>query len=460
MRKNDDIQLNITGMTADGSGVGRVDGMAVFVPQTVPGESVTAHVIKVQKNYAIAKLVSVENPSPDRIEEDCEVGRSCGGCCYRHLSYEAEKKAKYQRVVDAFRRIGGLDVTVEPLVGAPAVNGYRNKAQYPVGLDQKGNPVFGFYANHTHRVVPCKHCHLQPEFFDAILETISEWMKENRVPVYDETAHRGLVRHVYLRYAETTGEVLVLLVINGKSVPHEQDLVTALREVQPSIVGIGLNINELDTNVVLGNETKWLFGRNYMMDELGGIRVKISPMSFYQVNHAMAEKLYQKAAEFADADGAVLVDLYCGAGTIGLSMAQKAKQLIGVEIVPQAVEDAEFNAEENGIHNAEFICADATEAAKQLAKRGISADVVIVDPPRKGCTPELIHTIAKEFDPKRVVYVSCDPATLARDAKLFDELGYRVQSIVPFDLFPRTLHVETVCLLTRMSENVKKLKDT
>lgn len=452
MQKNDEIEIEITDMTDDGSGIGRYGGMAVFVPCTAVGDRVRVLVLKVKKTYAFGKLLSVITPSPDRTENDCRSFNRCGGCVYRHISYEAECRIKYTRVYEAVKRIGGVDLKPREIIKSDSPDRYRNKAQYPVAEDGS----LGFYAFRSHRIAPCDGCALQPEIFDKIAAVLTEWIKENKVSVYNEQAHRGLLRHIYLRLAEKTGEIMAVAVINGENLPFADDLINRLLSVcGENLKSVQLNINRKRTNVILGEKCRVLYGGEYITDVLCDIKLRLSPLSFYQVNRATAEKLYKKAAEYAAPDGKVILDLYCGAGSIGLSMANRAKQIIGAEIVPEAVEDARFNAELNGIENAEFICADAAKAAKELSERGISPDVVILDPPRKGCSAELIDTVAEKFRPEWVVYVSCDPATLARDIKLFTEKGYSLAEYTPVDMFPRTAHVETVALLGRQNSDIK-----
>lgn len=451
MKKNDEIELLISGMTAEGNGVGRYNGMAVFVPETVVGETVKAHIIKVSKNYAVAKLVGILEKSKNRIDSDCKSSFSCGGCSFRHITYTEECKIKYNKVNDAFKRIAGLDIELSQIIPAVCENRYRNKAQYPISKNTKGETIIGFYAGRTHRVIDNEGCLLQPIIFDEISKTVKAWIDDNGISVYDENDHSGLMRHLYIRHAETSNEIMVCLIINGDDLPHKDDLINRLLELNSNIVSIQLNVNKEKTNVILGRKTQVLYGKRYITDTICGVKVRISAHSFYQVNRNMAEILYQKAAEFAEPKNKNIIDLYCGVGTIGLSMAKGANKLIGVEIVPEAIEDAKFNAKANGFDNAEFIVGDAALAAKELVNRNIKADVVILDPPRKGCDCELINTVAIDFAPEKVVYVSCDPATLARDCKLFDELGYKVISAVPVDLFPRTVHVETVALLSRKS---------
>lgn len=446
MQKNDNIELEITDMTADGSGIGRYEGMAVFVPGTAAGDRVIAHILKVKKTCAYAKLVEVLTPSPDREEPDCDVFSRCGGCVYRHISYAAECRAKTEKVRAAVNRIGGIPLEPQPIISAVNTGGYRNKAQYPVGA---GGEI-GFYAVHSHRIINCNACRLQPEIFDKIISACREWINDYRIAAYDGETHRGLLRHIYIRIAEKTGEIMFTAVINGKKLPFSEELILKLKAVcKDALKSVQININRENTNVILGNKCVVLYGEPYITDVLCGLKIRLSPLSFYQVNRDMAELLYKKAAEYAKPDGRNIVDLYCGAGTIGLSMASSARRVVGVEIVPQAVEDARFNAEANNIKNARFICADAAEAAERLALEGLKPDVVIIDPPRKGCQPELIDIITTRFSPERVVYVSCDPATLARDAARFAEKGYKLCEYTPVDLFPRTAHVETVALLSK-----------
>ena len=448
MQKNDEITLRITGMTAEGAGVGRAEGMAVFVPFAAPGDLLRAHVVKVQKTYAFAKIEEILESSADRAEPDCPVFGRCGGCVYRHLTYEAELKAKRQRVQDALTRIGGLPIEVPPVLGSEAVDAYRNKAQYPVAR-VNGQLQIGFFASRSHRIADCRDCRLQPSEFTAAVKTVAGWMERYQVSAYDEKNHRGLVRHIYLRKGEETGQVMVCLVANGRRLPHQGELLEALREQVLGLTSVVLNVNEARTNVIVGETCITLWGAPAIEDVLCGVRVSISPLSFYQVNRRQCEVLYRKAAEYAGLTGnETVLDLYCGTGTIGLTMAKKAGRIIGVEVVPQAVEDARENARRNGIENATFLCADAAQAAARLAKDGIRPDVVLLDPPRKGCTEELAATVS-QMGPRRIVYVSCDPGTLARDLKTFEALGYHTDAVQPVDMFPRTAHVETVARLTK-----------
>ncbi len=450
LKKNDRINLKIDSCSVNGSGVGRHNGMAIFVPATAVGDEITAHILKVKKSYAFAKVESVITPSADRIEPECPVYLKCGGCVFSHMTYEAESGLKAAHVAECFRRIGGVMPEFEPIIAAESTCRYRNKAQYPVAFEN-GEIRTGFYSPHSHRVVHCPDCLLQPEEFERILTVFSQHIKENGVSVYDETSHRGLLRHIYIRKGSASGEIMVCAVINGKKLPSEERLVDALLEKEKAIKSIVVNVNTKDTNVILGDKCRTLWGSDYITDILCGLKFRISPLSFYQVNRNQAEKLYNKAAEYAGLTGSeTVMDLYCGAGTIGLSMAKNAKEIIGVEIVPEAVEDAKLNAEINGIGNARFICADAAQAAQMLKDEGVCPDVIILDPPRKGCSSDMIKTAA-QMRPERIVYVSCDPATLARDCGIFAGLGYTAVKATPVDLFPRTGHCETVCLLFKLN---------
>lgn len=449
IKKNDRINLKIESCSSNGSGVGRYNGMAIFVPATAVGDEITAHILKVKKNYAFAKVESVLVPSADRIQPECPVYLKCGGCVFSHMTYEAESEIKAGHVAECFRRIGGLTPEFEPIISAERDGRYRNKAQYPVAVEN-GEIKTGFYSPHSHRVVHCPDCLLQPEEFEGILSVFAEYIKEKGVSVYDETTHKGLLRHIYIRKGTSSGEIMVCAVINGRVLPDEKALAERLLEKEKSIASIIVNFNLKDTNVILGSECRTVWGKDAIEDVLCGLRFRISPLSFYQVNRNQAEKLYGKAAEYAGLTGKeTVLDLYCGAGTIGLSMAKNAKEIIGVEIVPEAIEDAKINAELNGIKNARFICGDAAQAAETLKKEGIKPNVIILDPPRKGCSPEMLETAA-QMSPERIVYVSCDPATLARDCGIFTSLGYVAEKVIPVDMFPRTGHVETVALLKKI----------
>ncbi len=447
MKKNDVCKIEIFDITLDGSGVGRHEGLAVFVPNAVTGDVLNVKILKVKSNLAYGKIEEIIKPSNLRCNSDCLVSSKCGGCSFRHINYSDELNLKENTVKNNFKRIAGFEPFNEPIFSGEPER-YRNKAQYPVAIIN-GEPEVGFYSNHTHRLVPCDDCKLQPAEFSQISEILLDFIKKYNISVYDETSQKGLVRHLYLRKAVNTGEIMVCLVINGKELPKSTEFCDMLKSSVKNITSIMLNFNLKNTNVVLGDKFDTLFGKDHITDILCGVRVKISPMSFYQVNHFVAEKLYEKAAEFAEPDGKTVIDLYCGAGTIGLSLAKKAKKIYGIEIVPKAIEDAKFNAQLNKIDNAEFYCGDAAFAANELEQKGIKPDVVILDPPRKGCSLDLIKTVCNGFSPERVVYVSCDSATLSRDCKYFKELGYETLRYATFDMFPRTGHVETVALLSR-----------
>ena len=444
--KNQQIELTIDGYASDGSGIGRDEsGMAVFVAGAIKRERVRVHLIKVNKTYAVGKLLEVLSPSNDRITPTCPHTAKCGGCTFRHMSYEGECALKRQRVADAFSRIGGFSLPVDEIVPSPLETGYRNKAMFPAGTvnDRK---VFGFYSAHSHRVTEVNECRLLPQETLALREKAEAWMNRFALSVYDETTGNGLIRHLYIRRGFHSGETLVCLVVTDEAVPHTQELVDTLRTVD-GVVSVVLNINRKPGNTVLGAKNILLWGRETITDTLCGRSFALSPHSFYQVNTCQAEALYTIAGEKAGT-GETLVDLYCGAGTIGLSLSDRFSRIIGVEIVPQAVENAKQNAMTNGVTNAHFLAGDAAAAAQTLADEGITPDVVVLDPPRKGCDAPLLDTVA-QMAPVRIVYVSCDPATCARDCRILAEKGYALCSVTPVDLFPRTAHVESVVLMSR-----------
>lgn len=446
LTKNQDIKITIDGCSAEGNGVGHFDGMAVFVSGAAVGDTVTAHIIKAKKSYAIGIIKDIITPSPDRTDINCPVFRSCGGCVFSHISYEAEKKNKKQRVEDAFRRIGHLDIPVREIVTGKTER-YRNKAQYPVGFDKKIKA--GFYAQKSHRIIDCADCLLQPAEYAQIVETVKSFMTEYKITAYDGETGKGLVRHIYVRKGFATNEIMVCLVINGQSLPKADVLADRLFAID-GVKSFVLNENREKTNVILGKRCTTVRGTDYIEDVLCGVKIRLSPLSFYQVNHDTAELLYEKAAEYAGLTGSeTVLDLYCGAGTIGLSMARSAKKIIGVEVIPEAVRDAKNNAELNGIENCEFFCADAKEAVKMLRDKNIEPDAVVLDPPRKGCDREVLECVA-EMNPQKIVYVSCDVSTQARDCAVLKELGYEALEATPVDMFPRTAHVESVALLKKV----------
>ena len=446
MNKNDIFTLDITDVTAEGFGVGRFEGMAVFVPFTAVGDKVKVAAVKVKPRYAYGRMLEILSPSENRIQVDCPYFYKCGGCVFRHINYEAELEIKLRRVSETLKRIGGAEIRCSGIVGAALPDGYRNKAQFPFSKDCEA----GFFAPRSHRVIPIKNCALLPGVFSEISECVSAFCKEFSLPVYSEETHTGLLRHLYIRKGEISGEIMVVLVINGNRLPKEEILVSRLEELLGDrLKSFQINVNQKDTNVILGDKNEVIYGEPYINDTLCGVKVRLSPFTFYQVNHSTAEKLYEKVSEYAAPENKSVIDLYCGAGTIGLSMAKKARRVTGVEIVPEAVNDAEINALNNSVKNAEFICGDAAGAAKELERRGEKADVVILDPPRKGCDRALLETVASGFSPERIVYVSCDPGTLARDIKILSSLGYKPDEYTVFDMFPRTAHVESVVLMSR-----------
>ena len=442
MKKNDEIILNIVDYTAEGSGVGKYDGMAVFVPLTAVGDTARIKILKVKKTVAFGKLIEIINKSNCRTENDCSAFSRCGGCVFRHISYDSELRAKEIKAYETIKRIGGVDLKPQPILYSKE-NRYRNKAQYPVSADGK----VGFFANHSHRIIPCGDCLLQPGIFSLLTDATENWMEKYSISIYNEEEHKGRLRHIFIRQAEKTKEIMFVLVINGTTLPFADELISALKNIAgENLKSVGININTADTNVIMGDKCVTLFGSDYITDILCGVKIRLSPLSFYQVNHEMAEKLYRKVAVYGEVENKTVLDLYCGAGTIGLSLARKAKKIVGVEIIPEAIKDAKFNAKENNIENVEFFCSDATEFAE---KQNLKPDVVIVDPPRKGLTEDLICTITDKFVPERVVYVSCDVATLARDIKIFENKGYKLKEYTPADLFPRTSHCETVANLVK-----------
>lgn len=434
----------VEGYSSEGLGIVRINGAVVFVPRAVRGEEVTLRITRVMKASYAGEIERIEVPSRSRVEPDCPYFGACGGCVYRHMTYAEELGAKLQKVNDALERIGGLDLRAEEILGAEHPLHYRNKAQYPVGADG----AVGFYRRRSHQVIPVERCQICHPAADATAGAVGAWMKKYGVSAYDEGTGKGLVRHVYVR-TNRAGESLCCVVLNGKTAPREPELAAMVLAAAPKTVGVVLNQNVSRGNVILGERYRTLWGQDFLMDELCGLCFKLSVPSFYQVNREQAEALYGKAVEFAQLTGTeTVLDLYCGAGTITLAMSKAAKRVIGAEIVPQAVENARENAARNGIQNAEFFLGDAAEIAAKLEKEGLRPDVICVDPPRKGLAPEVIGSVAA-MGPERVVYVSCDPATLARDLKRFSELGYRAERAVAADLFPGTGHVETVCLLLR-----------
>ena len=452
LQKNQLLTLRIERLSNDGSGVAHSsEGEAVFVPGTAPGDEAQVRIVKDYGRYAFGILDKLLTPSPDRIPVDCAVAGPCGGCSLRHLDYAAELRAKQESVADAFRRIGGLDVPVLDALPSPEVDRYRNKVQFPVGRDKDGAPCIGFYAGRTHRIVPCPDCKLQPGVLNDIGNTLCTFFAAHGIQPYDEERGKGLVRHIFLRRGAHSGQIMVCLVCTRPKLPHSDELVALLREKFRDIATILINVNAKKTNVILGEESVTLYGPGFIEDTLCGVPVRLGPLSFYQVNTLAAERLYGVAAEYAQLEpDDVLLDLYCGMGTIGLSMAGHCRELIGVEIVPEAIDSAKANAARMGdavAAKSRFFCADAGEAAARLAAEGLRPDVIMLDPPRKGCDETTLSAVV-QMSPRWVVYVSCNPSTAARDAAWLGQHGYRAEKVQPVDLFPRTKHVETVVLLS------------
>jgi 23S rRNA (uracil1939-C5)-methyltransferase len=448
-KKNDLLKLKIEGMTHDGNGVGKADGFAVFVPFTAIGDEIKARLVKVNKTYAFGKLEELIKPSQSRIQNDCPAFQKCGGCSYRHISYEEELAMKRDKVKSAFSKLSGLELEVFPVLPSEIINHYRNKAQFPIGSNGQRVITAGFYTLRTHNIIGIDHCLIQNPVFSEILLVVKEFIVKNNITVYDEIRHRGLVRNLFLRSGRGTGEMMLCLVINGDSLPKSDVLIHIIKQRFPNIKSLILNINKVKTNVILGEKCITLYGKDKIEDVLDGLKFNISPLSFYQVNPSQTEVLYHKALELCDLKGTeTVLDLYCGIGTITLFLAKKAKMVYGAEIIEEAIEDAEENAKMNNIKNVEFICGDAEEAAAIFEEKGIKPDIIVIDPPRKGCSEELLNIMAK-MQPQKIVYISCDPATLARDVKILTDLGYSTNKAYPVDMFPRTPHVEVVTLLSR-----------
>ena len=452
LQKNQIISLTIQRLSGDGSGVGHWEGEAVFVLGTAPGDQIQARIVKDCKRHAFGIVDTLETASPDRIPVDCPVAGPCGGCSLRHLRYQAELQAKEDSVADAFRRIGGLDVPIQPILPSPEVDRYRNKVQYPVGKDKNGHLCIGFYAGRSHRIVPCADCKLQPAVLNEIGNTLCGLLEQYGIQPYDEQSGKGLVRHIFLRRGAHSGQIMVCLVCTRPSLPHADEIVRQLCSRFDAIRTILINVNQEKTNVILGLKNQILYGSGFIEDTLCDVPVKLGPLSFYQVNTPGAEQLYKVAAAYAaPTPDDLLLDLYCGMGTIGLSMVQQCRELIGVEIIPEAIESAKANASRMGADVAaksRFFCADAGQAASRLASEGLAPDIIVVDPPRKGCDQATLSAIIK-MAPRRLVYVSCNPATAARDCAILAQSGYSVDKVQPVDMFPRTGHVECVISLSQ-----------
>ena len=456
-KKNDICQVTIEDIGTDGEGIGKIDGFTLFIKDAVLGDQVEAKIMKAKKNYAYAKLEKVLSPSPFRVEPKCRFHKQCGGCQIQAMDYAKQLEFKHNKVRNNLIRIGGLDAEyvdsiMEEPVGMETPFYYRNKAQFPFGKNKEGNTITGFYAGRTHSIIENTDCALGVTENKIILEKILKYMEEENVAPYEEETHRGLLRHALIRKGFATGQLMVCLVINGKKLPSENKLVQSLLEVE-GMTSISVSVNTEKTNVIMGKEIRLLYGKDQIEDEIDGIIFKISPLSFYQVNPVQTERIYSQALKYADLNGDETVwDLYCGIGTISLFLARKAKHVYGVEIVSQAIEDARENAVRNGIENVNFYVGKAEEVLpEKYEKEGIFADVIVVDPPRKGCDEDCLSTMV-QMQPKRIVYVSCDSATLARDVKYLGEHGYQLMKARIFDNFPQGVHVETVCLLSKVKK--------
>ena len=471
MQKNDLVTVAIEDIGVGGEGIGKVDGYTLFIKDAIIGDVVEAKIVKAKKNYGYARLMNIVTPSENRVEKPaCPMARRCGGCQIQEMKYGAQLAFKEGKVRGNLERIGEvptelLDKVMQPIVGMEEPFHYRNKAQFPIGTDKEGHIITGFYAGRTHSIIPNTDCALGVAVNQKILEIILHFMENNHISAYDEEKHKGLVRHVLIRYGFKTDEIMVCLVINGEKLPHAEKLVDKLCKI-PGMTSITISVNKAKTNVIMGNEIKLLWGQTYITDYIGNVKYQISPLSFYQVNPLQTEKLYGLALDYADLNGNETVwDLYCGIGTISLFLAQNAKQVYGVEIVPQAIDDARNNAKINDITNAEFYVGKAEEVLPEYYREyqeshggeTAHADVIVVDPPRKGCEESLLQTIV-DMQPEKVVYVSCDSATLARDVKFLRESGYELKKITPVDQFPNTVHVETVVLLSKGEVDSKKIR--
>lgn len=446
--KNQVRRAEITDISSDGNGVCRIDGMAVFVPMTAVGDVIDVRIVKVQKNFAFGIIDSIITPSPDRVDDGCGVYKTCGGCQLRHISYEAECRVKQSIVENAFRRIGGIDCEFEEFISARDTLRYRNKAQFPIA-NVNGRAVCGFFAPRSHRLIPVTDCALQPDIFADILRVSLDFINKKKISAYSEESNTGIVRHIYMRRGADSGEIMVCFVVRKDVSRQLSPLCRILTEAFPDIRSVVMNVNPDKTNVILGQKCVTLFGNDVITDVMCRNIVEISPLSFYQVNTVQAQRLYGKALEYADPrETDIIADLYCGAGTIGLSMADKCGRVVGIEIIPQAIENAKRNAKLNDIHNADFYCGDAGKVFAKLRDSGCRPDIIVVDPPRKGCSAETLEVIA-DSAPEKIVMISCNPSTAARDVKWLSENNYTAVKVCGADLFPRTRHVECVVLMSR-----------
>ena len=451
LEKGKIYEAEIVDYTAEGQGVAKIEGCAVFVPNAIAGELCRIRIEKAQKTWAAGKITEILEKSPHRVNRECPVAKLCGGCDFWHMDYEEETRLKAERVRAALNRIGGESLETMPILAAPDCHGYRNKAQYPVA-SRKGRVFAGFFKAGTHQVVENDRCLILPRETDQIKKLVVDYVNHYRITAYDEQTHKGLLRHIYVRRGVVSGQILVCLVVNGRKLPHTEDLVHRLQAV-PGFTTLVLSVNTKQGNTILGDEFITLYGPGFIEDTLCGLQFRLSARSFYQVNHHQAQRLYEAAIAQAGITGSdTVLDLYCGVGTITLTMAKAAGKVIGVEVIPQAVQDAKENAKRNGIQNAEFFCGDAGQAALELEAKGIRADVAVVDPPRKGLNADAIEALAR-MAPRRIVYISCDPATMARDVALLKERGYTLKNAQAADLFPRCSHVESIVLLSKLADD-------
>lgn len=447
LEKNQIYEAVITDYTAEGQGIAHIEGITVFIPNAIAGERVKVRIETLRKTWAAGKITEILEKSPHRVNRECPVAKLCGGCNFWHMDYQEELRLKAQRVQTCLNRLAGEQLTQMPILAAPTCHGYRNKAQYPVS-SKKGRAFAGFFRAGTHDVVENSRCLILPRETDLVKDTVIDYVNQYRISTYDEENHRGLLRHIYVRRGAVSGQILVCLVVNGEGLPHAEQLVEELKKI-PGFTTLVLSVNTRKGNAVLGDRFITLYGPGFIEDTLCGLNFRLSPRSFYQVNHHQAQRLYQTAIDQAGITKSdTVLDLYCGVGTITLAMAASAGRVLGVEVIPQAVEDARDNARRNGIQNAQFFCGDAGQAALELEKQGIHPDVITVDPPRKGLNADTIEAICR-MSPRRLVYVSCDPATLARDVSALKDRGFHLQSAQAADLFPRCAHVETVALLSK-----------
>ncbi len=451
VEKNKDYIVDISGMGSEGEGVGKIENFTVFVPQAIKGERCNVRIVKVNKNFAFSKLLKVLELSPSRAEAVCPIYNRCGGCQIQHISYKGQLEFKRQKVKDVLNRIGKIDAKVEPVIGMKNPYRYRNKVQLPVGKHNEEIKI-GFYAHRSHEIIDINACFIQDEIGDKVIALTKEWIKKYKVEPYSEEMDKGIIRHIIIRKAFKTGEIMVVIVTRTEELPYKKEFINMIVEHIPGLKSLIQNVNNKKTNVILGGENITLWGKDIIVDYIGKFKFNIAPLAFFQVNPTQTEILYNKVLEYADLKGEeVVFDAYCGTGTISLFLSQKAKKVYGVEIIKDAIDNAIINAKENGVNNAEFIVGKSEEVIPGLINKGIRADVVVVDPPRKGCEKSLLEEIAK-MSPKRIVYVSCDPATLARDLGILKGLGYEAKKVQPVDMFPQTSHVECVVLMSRIEK--------